>query len=131
MLRKTTLLQSVSRVRPSLAPLLKIDRWCIVKGPTLGQQQYSNCWNFSVGPMLGQCQHANNDVLPTTPTITQPWPNDCLLSRFYKKKNGVAIVGPMLFNQRNKNKNIYSAVFYVGPTLTLCCESNTRKCRFL
>ena len=36
--------------------------------------------------MLGQCQHANNDVLPTTPnnqqpttpTITQHWPDDCL-----------------------------------------------------
>ena len=30
--------------------------------------------------MLGQCQHANNEVLPTTPTITQRWPNDCWLS---------------------------------------------------
>ena len=24
-----------------------------------------------LGPMLDQCQHANNDVLPTTPTIIQ------------------------------------------------------------
>ena len=55
-------------------------RWCVVEVPKLGQQQYFNCWNFSVGPILGQCQHANNDVLPTTPTITQCWPNDCLLS---------------------------------------------------
>ena len=30
--------------------------------------------------MLGQCQHANNNVLPTTLSITQRWPNDCLLS---------------------------------------------------
>ena len=30
--------------------------------------------------MLGQCQHANNDVLPTTTTITKRWPSDCLLS---------------------------------------------------
>ena len=37
----------------------------------LDQQQYFNWWYFNVEPMLNQCQHANNDVLPTTPTITQ------------------------------------------------------------
>ena len=56
--------------RPLLAPLLKTHYWCVVVGPTLGQL-YFNCWNLSLGPLLCQCQHANNDVLPTTPTITQ------------------------------------------------------------
>ena len=55
--------------------------------PTLGQQQYFNCWNLSDGPMLGQWQHANNDMLPTTPTITQRWPNDRLLA-FWDKPFG-------------------------------------------
>ena len=80
MLRKITLLLSASMFfGPTLAPQPKTHRWGVVEVPTLGQQQYFNCWNFSVGPMLGQCQHAN-DVLPTTPTITQHWPNNCLLS---------------------------------------------------
>ena len=65
---------------PTLAQQLKIHRWCLVKVATLGQQQYFNCWNFSVGPTLGQCQYVKNNVLPITPTITQRWLNDCLLS---------------------------------------------------
>ena len=71
MLRKITLLF----FGPTLAPQLKIHRWCVVEFPTLGQQQ-----NFRT-LVLVQCQHANNDVLPTTLTIAQRWPNDWLLSR--------------------------------------------------
>ena len=59
-------------------------RWTIVGifwpddlGPTpFGQQA-------NIGPMFGQCQHANNDVFPTTTTITQRWPTDCLLPGMY------------------------------------------------
>ena len=50
-------------------------RWCVVEVPTLGQQQYFNCWNFSVDPMLGQ-----NSTPTMTCCITQRWPNYCLLS---------------------------------------------------
>ena len=62
---------------PSLTPLLKTHRWCVVAEPTLGQQQFFDC---SVGPMLSQCQHANNILFPTTPTITKCGAIDCLLS---------------------------------------------------
>ena len=41
---------------------------------------FFNYRNFSVGPMLDIRQYANNDVLSTTPTITQRWHNDFLLS---------------------------------------------------
>ena len=67
----------------------------LVVGPMLDQQQYFNPWNFWVGPMLGQCQHAINDVLPTTPTITQRWPNDCLLS-------GMPNVGKTMLAHKHK-----------------------------
>ena len=82
MWRKITLLQSASICWAIIGPnTKKKHRWYVVVVPTSGQQQY-NCWNFSVGPMLVQCQHANNNVLPTTPTITQRLPYDCLLSGF-------------------------------------------------
>ena len=37
--------------------------------------------------VLGPCQHANNDVLPTTSTITQRYPNDCMLSGYKPNLN--------------------------------------------
>ena len=45
MLRKLTLLLSASMhvFGPTLAPQLKIHRWCVVEVATLGQQQYFNC----------------------------------------------------------------------------------------
>ena len=45
----------------------------------MGQQQYFNCWNFSIGPMSARQQWrvANNDVLPTMTCCQQlqPLPN--------------------------------------------------------
>ena len=100
MLRKITLLLSASM----FVPQLKIHRWCVVEVPALGQQQYLYYWNFNVGPLLGQCQHANNDVLPTTPTITQRWPNDCLLS-------GYALHS---FQRVNKNISYITKFLYIN-----------------
>ena len=56
LLRKITLLLSASIFGPTLAPQLKIHRWCVVEVPTLGQQQYFTCCNFSVGPMSARQQ---------------------------------------------------------------------------
>ena len=70
MLRKITrLLQSTCMCW--LHYLKSTYRWCVVLRPTLGQEQYMH--------VLHLFQHANNEVLPATPTITQRWPNNCLL----------------------------------------------------
>ena len=42
--------------------------------------------NFSVGPIVGQCQHAYNDLLTTSQTITQRWPNDLFDSHLNQSK---------------------------------------------
>ena len=64
-----------SNIGPTTQNPPLVRSWISNVGPTTELQ------NFSVGPMLVQCQHANNDVLPTTLTIAQRWPNDWLLSR--------------------------------------------------
>ena len=48
----------------------------VVVKPTLGQQQYSNCLNFSVEPMFAQYLCTNIDVLRTTPTIDKHGQDD-------------------------------------------------------
>ena len=64
--------------------------WAIIGATTQNPPLVRSC-RANVGPttiytstvetlVLGQGQHANNDVLPTTPTITQRWSNVCLLS---------------------------------------------------
>ena len=73
MLRKITLLQLASKC--CAIPQKPLLVRCIANvGPTTILQLLNH------GPMLDKCQKANNNVLPTTPTITQRWRNDCLLS---------------------------------------------------
>ena len=97
-----------------MVPQLKIHRWCEVVGPTLGQQQCFNCWNVCVGPMFGQCQHANDDVLPTTPTITQRWPSNWFLSGILgdnATKNMLKLNLPISVNQ---GLHVHSTCFVVS-----------------
>ena len=75
MLRKITLLLSASILAHN--PTLHVRSRSSNVGPTTVLQLLKR---YSVGPMFGQCQHANNDLLPVTPTISQRWLNDCLLS---------------------------------------------------
>ena len=57
--------------------------------------------------MLGQCQRANNDVLPTTPSITQRWPNDCLLSGLTSRgKINELIFWNFIYLLRNRPENV-------------------------
>ena len=80
MIRKITLLRSASMFWTIISSTTKKPRCFVVVGQTMGQQHNLNYGNFSVVPMLGQYQWPNNCVLQATPTITEGWPNDWLLS---------------------------------------------------
>ena len=80
MIRKITLLRSASICWTIIGSTTQKPHCFVVVGLTMGQQHYINYGNFSVGPMLGQYQWPNNGVLQATPTITEGWPNDWLLS---------------------------------------------------
>ena len=73
MLRKITLLQLASMCC-SITQNPLLVRCSANVGPTTILQLLNH------GQMLERCQKTNNNVLPTTPTITQRWRNDCLLS---------------------------------------------------
>lgn len=74
MLRKITLLQLASMCCAITQKSLLVRSCSDKVWPTTILQL------LKLGPMLDRCQKDNNDVLPTTQTITQRWRNDWLLS---------------------------------------------------
>ena len=75
MLRKITLLQLASMCWAITQKTLLVGSCMAKVEPTTILQL------LKLGPlMLDKCQKANNELLPTTPTITQRWRNYCLLS---------------------------------------------------
>ena len=98
MLWKINRLQSASSVFGIIGPTSQKPPLVHSSSANSGQSKVLQLLSFSFGPMLGQCQDGNNDVLPTTLTITQRWPIDMMLSGNIQAIGDILILICILFS---------------------------------